>query len=60
MAKAVFSRRFDASDTKKGISIRVEASDEAQPHPEWVVKQAEEAGAAKREPSAASAAKSKD
>lgn len=60
MAKAIFNRRFDASDPRKGVSIRVQASDTPQSFPEWVIAKAERAGAAKRVTSAASAAKSKD
>lgn len=48
MAKAVFSRRFDATDTKKGVSIRVEPSEEPQTFPEWVIAGAEKAGVATR------------
>lgn len=48
MAKAVFSRRFDATDTKKGISIRVNALEDPQTQPEWVIAKAVEAGAAVR------------
>lgn len=48
MAKAVITRRFDATDTKKGISMRIEPSDEPQTLPEWVIALAEEAGAATR------------
>lgn len=48
MAKAVFHRRFDATDTKKGVSIRVEPLDTPQTLPEWVIAKAEAAGAATR------------
>lgn len=48
MAKAIFNRRFDATDSKKGVSIRVEASDTPQTFPEWVIAKAEVAGAADR------------
>lgn len=48
MAKAVFHRRFDATDTKKGVSIRVEPLDTPQTFPEWVIAKAEAAGAATR------------
>lgn len=49
MAKAVFHRRFDATDTKKGISLRIQPSGEAQDFPAWVVEKAVKAGAATRE-----------
>ncbi|WP_312529920.1 hypothetical protein [Paracoccus sp. (in: a-proteobacteria)] len=49
MAKAIFHRRFNATDPKKGISIRVDASAEPQTLPEWVIAKAEEAGAATRQ-----------
>ncbi|AWX94000.1 hypothetical protein DPM13_16405 [Paracoccus mutanolyticus] len=52
MAKAVFHRRFDATDTKKGVSIRVEPLDTPQTFPEWVIAKAEAAGAATRMPRA--------
>lgn len=48
MAKAVFHRRFDATDTRKGISIRVQPAPEPQNYPEWVIAKAEKAGAATR------------
>lgn len=48
MAKAIFTRRFDASNTKKGVSIRIEPMDLPQSFPEWVVAKAVEAGAAER------------
>lgn len=49
MAKAVSHRRFDATDTKKGVSIRVQPSDAPQSYPEWVIAKAEAAGAATRQ-----------
>ncbi|WP_313349789.1 hypothetical protein [Paracoccus sp. (in: a-proteobacteria)] len=64
MAKAVFHRRFDATDTTKGVSIRIEAMDEPQIFPEWVIAKAVKAGAAtsvqKQTRPAARAAISKD
>lgn len=48
MAKAVFTRRFDATDTTKGISIRIYPASEPQTYPEWVIAKAERAGAATR------------
>lgn len=48
MAKAVFNRRFDATDTKRGVSIRVEPGAAPQTLPEWVISRAEKAGAATR------------
>lgn len=50
MAKAIFTRRFDATDTTKGVSIRIEASDRPQTFPAWVIDRAVEAGAATRVP----------
>lgn len=48
MAKAVFNRQFDATDTTKGVSIRVRPSGDSQTLPRWVIAQAVEAGAAVR------------
>lgn len=48
MAKAVFHRRFNATDTKKGVSIRIEMMGKPQSFPEWVIAKAETAGAATR------------
>lgn len=48
MAKAVFHRRFDATDIKKGVSIRVEPMGKPQSFPEWVIAKAEAAKAATR------------
>jgi len=48
MAKAVFHRRFDATDTKKGVSIRIEPMGKPQSFPNWVIAKAEAAGAATR------------
>lgn len=48
MAKAVFHRRFDATDNKKGVSIRIEAMAAPQTLPEWVIVMAVSAGAATR------------
>ena len=48
MAKAIFSRRFNATDIKKGVSIRIEPMGTPQTFPEWVIAQAEAAGAATR------------
>lgn len=48
MAKAVFHRRFDATDTTKGVSIRVNPAEAPQTLPEWVIAKAEAAGAATR------------
>lgn len=48
MAKAIFNRRFDATDTKRGISIRIDPRDAPQSYPEWVVALAVDAGAATR------------
>ncbi len=48
MAKAIFHRRFNATDTKKGVSIRIEPMGSPQTFPEWVIAKAEAAGAATR------------
>lgn len=56
MAEAVFNRRFDATDTTKGISIRIEPSPSPQAFPEWVIALAEDAGAAARVKSTSPAA----
>lgn len=48
MAKAIFRRGFDALDVDKGVSIRIELGADPQTFPEWVIAQAEEAGAAER------------
>ena len=62
MVKAVFHKRFDATDPKKGTSIRVQAAPEPQEFPAWVIDKAEAAGAATRETPkpAAKAAQSED
>lgn len=46
MAKAIFNRRFDATDTTRGVSIRIEASPEPQDFPKWAIDLAVEKGAA--------------
>lgn len=48
MAKAVFHRLFNATDTKKGVSIRIEMMGKPKSFPEWVIAKAETAGAATR------------
>lgn len=48
MAKAIFHKLFNATDARKGVSIRVHPKEEAQSFPEWVVALAVEAGAAER------------
>ncbi|GEK71341.1 hypothetical protein [Paracoccus denitrificans] len=48
MAKAIFHRRFDATDTTKGVSIRIEPMEKPQSYPEWVIAKAVAAGAATR------------
>ena len=59
MAKAVFHRRFDATDTKRGVSKRIETTDGPKTFPAWIIDLAVKAGAATREePKAASAAQS--
>lgn len=48
MAKAIFNRRFDATDIKRGVSIRIEPGEAPQEFPDWVIVAAEKAGAATR------------
>ena len=61
MAKATFHRRFDATDTKRGVSRRIEPTDGPKTFPAWIIDLAVEAGAAAREETnAASAAKSNE
>ena len=60
MAKAIVRRRFDATDARKGVSRRIEPSDQPQTLPAWVVETGVSAGAAERvEPNAAGAAEQK-
>lgn len=59
MAKATFHRRFDATDTNRGVSKRIEPTDGPKTFPAWIIDLAVKAGAATREePKAASAAQS--
>ena len=59
MAKATFHRRFNATDTKRGVSLKIEPTDGPKTFPAWIVDLAVKAGAATREePKAASAAQS--
>ena len=59
MAKATFHRRFNATDTKKGVSLKIEPTDGPKTFPAWIIDLAVKAGAATREePKAASAAQS--
>lgn len=59
MAKATFHRRFNATDTTKGVSIRIQPTDGPKTFPGWMIDLAVKAGAATREePKAASAAQS--
>ena len=46
MAKAIFHRLFNATDTTKGVSIRIQPSPQPQTFPRWVIAKAIEAGAA--------------
>lgn len=46
MAKAIFHRLFNATDTTIGVSIRVQPSEKPQSFPQWVITKAVEAGAA--------------
>ena len=57
MAKATFHRRFNATDTTKGVSLKIEPTDSPKTFPAWMIDLAVKAGAATRdEPKAASAA----
>ena len=59
MAKATFHRRINATDTKKGVSLKIEPTDGPKTFPAWIIDLAVKAGAATREePKAASAAQS--
>ena len=46
MAKAIFSRRFNFTDPKRGTSWRIDPSEKAQSFPQRVIDAAVEAGAA--------------
>lgn len=63
MASAIFKKVFNATDTKKGISIRVDPSEEPQTFPAWVIDAAVEKGVATKleaeTPTAAKAATTK-
>lgn len=49
MAKATFHRRFDATDTTRGISRRIAPTDGPKTFPAWIIDLAVAAGAATRE-----------
>ncbi len=49
MAKATVQRRFDATDMKKGTSLRIDPHEDARNYPEWVLAIGEAAGAITRE-----------
>ncbi|WP_339112780.1 hypothetical protein [Thioclava sp. GXIMD2076] len=46
MAKAKFHRLFNATDAKRGVSLRIHPHDDFRPYPAWVIKLAETSGAA--------------
>lgn len=48
MAKAIVSRSFNATDAKKGVSIRVQPGEKPQTLPVWVIGAGEAVGAAQR------------
>ena len=48
MAKATVSRVFDATDTTKGVSVRVQPGEKPQTLPVWVIEAGEAVGAAVR------------
>ena len=48
MAKATVSRAFDATDTTKGVSMRVQPDEKPQTLPVWVIEAGEAVGAAVR------------
>lgn len=50
MPRAIFNRPFNATDVKRGVSIRIRQKPETQLYPEWVIALAESAGAATRQP----------
>ena len=49
MAKAIVHRRFNATDLKKGTSLRIDPHDDARSYPEWVIAAGEAAGAVTRD-----------
>ncbi|MCJ8138605.1 hypothetical protein [Falsirhodobacter halotolerans] len=48
MAKAQFHRLFNATDVKRGVSMRIEPHEAFRTYPAWVIDKAEAAGAATR------------
>lgn len=48
MAKAQFNRLFNATDAKRGVSLRIEPHQAFRTYPAWVIDKAEAAGAATR------------
>ena len=48
MAKAIVTRRFDATDAKKGVSRRIEPSPKPQTLPAWVAEIGVRVGSAER------------
>lgn len=48
MAKAIVTRRFDATDVRKGLSRRIQPSPKPQTLPAWVVDIGVSVGAAER------------
>ena len=49
MAKASVQRRFNATDLRKGTSLRIDPHEDARTYPEWVLAIGEAAGAITRE-----------
>lgn len=49
MAKAIVHRRFNATDLKKGTSLRIDPHEDARSYPEWVLAAGDAAGAITRE-----------
>lgn len=48
MAKAIFHRRFFATDHRRGVSRRIDPSETPQTIPAWMIDLAVKAGAATR------------
>lgn len=49
MAKAIVHRRFNATDLKKGTSLRIDPHEDARNYPEWVLAAGDAAGVITRD-----------
>ena len=49
MAKAIVHRRFNATDLKKGTSLRIDPHEDARNYPEWVLAAGDAASAITRD-----------